>query len=181
MTDDTHNNRYKIKHQSAADQVEIDIMNETGTLQIAKAIGHLLTSNDLISLEGDLGAGKTHFTKGLAEGLGIKSDVTSPTFTLLIEHEPGEAGLPLYHFDAYRLGDSQAFIEAGLDEYFQAGGVCVIEWGTLIADLLPVNTIRIILSHALSEQPDSRRMTLIWPNQPQKVKVLIQALKGGSV
>lgn len=96
-----------------------------------------LLPGDIVSLDGDLGAGKTVFTKGVAEGLGIKGMIASPTFILVMEHRNPE-GVDLYHFDAYRLSDGEDFSAAGLEEYFDKGGICVIEWGKILADILEI-------------------------------------------
>ncbi len=93
-------------------------------------------------MEGDLGAGKTTFTKGLAEGLGVKRSVSSPTFTIIKEYE-GE--LPLYHMDVYRLEYSDEDI--GFDEYFNGNGISVVEWATFIEDYLPDERLNINISY----------------------------------
>ena len=102
----------------------------------------------VFALDGDLGAGKTVMTRGIARGMGLnEDDVCSPTFTIVNEYdetsEGGRAEVPLFHFDTYRLGGSDDFLDAGLDEYFDRGGVCVIEWSSVIDDLLPKDTVRI--------------------------------------
>ena len=92
-----------------------------------------LQTGDVVCLNGELGSGKSVFARGIARGIGIKSDVTSPTFTIVNEYFTGRT--PLYHFDAYRLsGDGDA---PWLDEYFGSGGICVIEWSENITHLLP--------------------------------------------
>ena len=102
------------------------------TLALAKYLGQQLKAGMILTLEGDLGAGKTTFTKGLAKGLEIKRNVNSPTFTIIKEYE---GRLPLYHMDVYRLENGAE--EMGLEEYFYGEGVCVIEWASMIADELP--------------------------------------------
>ncbi len=92
---------------------------------------------DVIALTGDLGSGKTQFVKGFAAGLGAKTTVTSPTFTLIHEYPGGR--LPIYHFDFFRIEDSQAAERLGLDEYFFYDGVSVIEWADRFPDLIPEN------------------------------------------
>jgi tRNA threonylcarbamoyladenosine biosynthesis protein TsaE len=94
-----------------------------------------LRNGSVLALVGDLGAGKTHFVKGLAAGLGHGEEVTSPTFTLLHEYTGGR--LPLYHFDFYRLDSEQEALRMGLDDYLDAPGVCVVEWGDKFPGLLP--------------------------------------------
>ena len=94
-----------------------------------------LRRGDVLALAGDLGAGKTHFTKGLAAGLGVESDVTSPTFTLIHEYPGGR--LPLFHIDLYRLEEEDEVLGIGLDEYLDGDGVTVIEWADKFAALMP--------------------------------------------
>ena len=131
-----------------------------------------LQADDVISLDGDLGAGKTALTRGIAHGLNCQVPVSSPTFTLLIEHPANPPGLALYHFDVYRLADSDDFCDAGLDEYFEMGGVCIIEWGTLIADILPLRTLQVRLWQTDPDLPDQRRIELCWPGQPERLAAL---------
>lgn len=102
------------------------------TRQVGEKLGRLLQSGDLITFSGDLGAGKTTFTKGLAEGLDVKRTVNSPTFTIVKAYQ---GRVPLYHMDVYRLEDSDEDI--GFDDYFSAEGVVVIEWAEFIEDFLP--------------------------------------------
>ncbi|HZD60169.1 MAG TPA: tRNA (adenosine(37)-N6)-threonylcarbamoyltransferase complex ATPase subunit type 1 TsaE [Anaerolineae bacterium] len=104
------------------------------TRELARKLAPLLSEGDLINLTGDLGAGKTVFTKGLAEGLEIHIPVTSPTFTLIKEYS---GRLPLYHFDVYRLASPDELEELGADEYFYGDGVSVVEWGDKVEELLP--------------------------------------------
>jgi tRNA threonylcarbamoyladenosine biosynthesis protein TsaE len=110
------------------------------TEEIAKTLAKIVQVGDVITLEGDLGVGKTAFTKGLAQGLNIEERVTSPTFTIVKEY----AGtLPLYHMDVYRLEHSEE--DLGFDEYFYGDGVTVIEWAQFIADFLPEQYLAITL------------------------------------
>ena len=105
-----------------------------------------LKSGDILTLDGDLGAGKTAMTRGIACGLGLVSPISSPTFTVVIEHRAEKDGqLSLFHFDAYRLTDGDDFLDAGLDEYFSEKGVSVIEWGCLIENILPDDKLSIFL------------------------------------
>lgn len=112
------------------------------TTDFAKRMAQLLKPQDVIALEGDLGAGKTTFTKGLAEGLNIKKTVNSPTFTIIKEYN---GTLPLYHMDVYRLEDS--YEDLGFDEYFEGNGVTVVEWAHLVEDQLPKELLTIYLKH----------------------------------
>jgi len=108
--------------------------NEEETKQLAYSLGKLTQPGDVFLLEGDLGAGKTTFTKGLAKGLEISRTVNSPTFTIIKEYM---GRLSLYHMDVYRVQDSCE--DLGFDEYFEGEGVCVVEWAKLIQDQLPEN------------------------------------------
>jgi tRNA threonylcarbamoyladenosine biosynthesis protein TsaE len=98
----------------------------------------------VLSLIGDLGAGKTEFVKGLALGLGIDSEVTSPTFTILHEYRGGR--LALFHMDFYRLREERELDEIGFDEYLNAGGVCAIEWGDKFPDRLPPDSVKVFFN-----------------------------------
>lgn len=122
------------------------------TKDFAKALAKLLQPGDVIALEGDLGAGKTTFTKGLAEGLEIKKTVNSPTFTIIKEYQ---GRLPLYHMDVYRLEDSDE--DLGFDEYFEGLGVTVVEWAHLIKDQLPLELLTIYLTH---DKEEARKIRL---------------------
>lgn len=108
----------------------IHLPNEETTQKLAFDLATLSESGDIFLLIGDLGAGKTTFTKGFAEGLGIKQMIKSPTYTLIKEYETGK--LPLYHMDVYRLTEGAS--DLGLDEYLEGDGVCIIEWGHLIKE-----------------------------------------------
>ncbi|MFB6468471.1 tRNA (adenosine(37)-N6)-threonylcarbamoyltransferase complex ATPase subunit type 1 TsaE [Cytobacillus sp. Hz8] len=112
------------------------------TMEIAYKLAQKLQSGDVIALEGDLGAGKTTFTKGIAEGLGIRRNVNSPTFTIIKEYK---GSLPLYHMDVYRLENADE--DLGFDEYFEGDGVTVIEWAHMIQDQLPDSLLLIHLFH----------------------------------
>ena len=105
------------------------------TFAAGKRIGETAKPGMVLSLVGELGAGKTVFTQGLAKGLGIETPVNSPTFTILKVY--GEGRLPLYHFDVYRIGDIEEMDEIGYEDYFYGDGVCLIEWANLIEEILP--------------------------------------------
>jgi len=116
------------------------------TERIGSELALFLGPGDVITLDGDLGAGKTAFTRGLARGLGLSSPIASPTFTIVSEHlAEREDRLSLYHFDVYRLSDADDFLDSGLDEYLYRDGVSVLEWGEIVADALPEDVIRITL------------------------------------
>ncbi|EST54382.1 ATP-binding protein [Brevibacillus panacihumi W25] len=117
------------------------------TQNFAERLAAFLQPGDLLALEGDLGAGKTTFTQGLARGLGVRNVVNSPTFTIIKEYQ---GRLPLYHMDVYRVGDDVDSL--GLDDYFFGEGVCVVEWASLIEDVLPQERLTIFLRTAGDEQ-----------------------------
>lgn len=114
-----------------------------GTQGVAAALGRLVQAGDLITMSGDLGAGKTTFTQGLARGLGVEEPVSSPTFTLIKEYEEGR--IPLYHMDIYRLGEAAIHEDLGWEEYFYGEGVCVIEWADFIEELLPEDRVDVVI------------------------------------
>ena len=114
-------------------------------------------------LNGNLGVGKTVFTQGFAKGLGIEEPINSPTFTIVQEYHEGR--LPLYHFDVYRIADVSEMDEIGYEEYFFSDGVCLIEWGTLIEELLPDSTITITIEKDLQKGFDYRKITISNINQ----------------
>jgi tRNA threonylcarbamoyladenosine biosynthesis protein TsaE len=95
------------------------------THALGRALGELARAGDVVLLEGELGAGKTAFTQGIGQGLGVAATINSPTFTILKEYE---GRLPLYHFDFYRLDEPDELYELGFEDYFRGGGVCVVEW-----------------------------------------------------
>ncbi len=117
---------------------QIQTFTEDETKRLANKLAILLRPGDVITLEGDLGAGKTTFTKGLGAGLGVRRTINSPTFTIVKEYA-GE--VPLYHIDAYRLENSDEDI--GFDEYFNGEGITVVEWATFIEEFLPEERLNI--------------------------------------
>lgn len=128
------------------------------TFEFAKKIGENLKNGDVLCLDGDLGVGKTVFTKGVAAGLGIKDDVSSPTFTLIQEYYGGR--LPLYHFDVYRIDGPWDMDDLGYEEYFYGEGVCLVEWGSMIKELFPENTIYVRIEKDLEKGFDYRKITV---------------------
>lgn len=116
-------------------------ISEEQTAQIGRALGEVLEPGAVIALVGNLGAGKTRLVQGIAEGLGVpREEVNSPTFVLIQQY----AGrLPVYHFDTYRLRDTDEFEELGIDEIFASGGIAIIEWADRVADALPRDHLRI--------------------------------------
>lgn len=140
------------------------------TRQLGVFLGQRLQKGDVIGLMGDLGAGKTVFVQGLAEGLKVKDYVTSPTFTLINQYE---GVLPLYHFDVYRLDDSQEFLELGYEEYFYGEGVTVIEWAEKIKDFLPDCYLALYLFRREEERVSSESRRLVFkPHSKRWIQVV---------
>ncbi len=125
-------------------------------MTIGEKLAAYLAPQDLILLDGDLGAGKTTFTKGLAKGLGITRPIKSPTFTIIREYQDGR--IPLYHMDVYRLEEGGGD-DLGLEEYFNGDGVNVVEWSKFVADELPDDYLRIIFRRDDSEGDNVRTLT----------------------
>lgn len=134
---------------------EIHIKNEEETRAFGHALADELEPNDVLALIGDLGVGKTSLTKYIAEGLGVTEAVTSPTFTIVAEHHSGR--MPLYHFDVYRLESGAEMMDIGCDEYFDGGGVSIVEWADKVAEILPDRTKCIFMDYA--DDRDSRRVS----------------------
>lgn len=128
---------------------EIKISSEKEAAEFGKRLGKTLESGDVLALVGELGTGKTTLTKAIAAGLDISETVISPTFTIVKEYNSGR--LPLFHFDVYRLENGGELIEIGGEEYFDAGGICVIEWADKIAEILPDDTKLILLEYGENE------------------------------
>ena len=134
------------------------------TIELGKKIGSLLKKGDIIALQGDLAAGKTTITKGIAASLGVKDEITSPTFCLISEYE---GKMPLYHFDVYRLEGGDDFINLGAEDLIYGDGVSLIEWSEKIMDELPKKTI--ILRLEAKEGTTEREITLEnWQNEEIK-------------
>ena len=111
------------------------------TIEIGRKLGALLAPGDVVCLDGDLGAGKTHFVKGIASHFGIDENlVNSPTFVIIQEYS---GSLPVYHFDAYRIKNEQEAMDLGIEEYFGGEGVCVVEWSQHFGNLIPQDAIKV--------------------------------------
>ena len=128
------------------------------TQKIAKNLAENAQAGHIYALDGELGAGKTAFSKGFAKGLGIVRDISSPTFAIINEYTCGR--LPLYHFDVYRLQSSDDFFDAGLDDYFYAGGVSLIEWSQIVKDALPPHTTYIKIEKDFEKGENFRRVII---------------------
>jgi tRNA threonylcarbamoyladenosine biosynthesis protein TsaE len=124
------------------------------TMDCGRILGELLVPGDFIALVGDLGAGKTQFVKGVAQGLVISADepVCSPSYTILNIHQ---GRIPLYHFDLYRLNDDSQVRDLGFDEYFEGNGVSVVEWADRMGDQIPHDNLSVVFT---VEGPERRRL-----------------------
>jgi len=153
--------------------LEVRTDSDRATKALGEKLGRLLKSGDLVALTGALGAGKTCFTQGLAQGLGIKEAVTSPTFVLIKEY----AGpISLYHFDAYRLNDPEEFLALGSAEYFAGTGVCVVEWADRVAETLPEDRIEVEIRY-LPDNPEGRLIRLT--GRGRRSQSVVEELKRG--
>ncbi|MCI8466241.1 MAG: tRNA (adenosine(37)-N6)-threonylcarbamoyltransferase complex ATPase subunit type 1 TsaE [Lachnospiraceae bacterium] len=133
------------------------------TFAFGKWLGERAKSGEVFCLDGELGTGKTVFTQGFGAGLGITEPVNSPTFTIVQVYEEGR--LPLYHFDVYRIGDPSEMDEIGYEDCFFGEGVCLVEWASLIEELIPEEAVRIRIEKDLERGFDYRRITVIWPGK----------------
>jgi tRNA threonylcarbamoyladenosine biosynthesis protein TsaE len=139
-------------------RIVVDSASAKETAELGEKLGRVLVAGDVVALAGDLGAGKTAFVQGLARGLGIRGRVSSPTFTIVDEHEDGR--VPLYHADFYRLEEAGELDAIGFDDYFARGGVVVVEWADRFPRALPDE--RLDLRIAITG-PATRRFTVIGP------------------
>ena len=130
--------------------------SEEETFKLGQLLADELKPGDAVSLEGDLGTGKTAITKGIASGLGISEPITSPTFTLVNTYE---GRTTLHHFDVYRVDDPDELFAIGWEEDFSDDAITLVEWGNLVSDILPPDTLHILLTRD-EQNPDSRTITL---------------------
>ena len=128
------------------------------TYELGKRLGREARAGEVYCLDGDLGTGKTVFTQGFAAGLGIEGPVNSPTFTILQQYEDGR--LPLYHFDVYRIGDVEEMEEIGYEDCFYGEGVSLVEWSSLIREILPEKVIRVTIDKDMERGFNYRRITV---------------------
>lgn len=127
------------------------------TRELAEKLSRQLKAGDVLLLLGDLGAGKSEFTRGLAQGLGIQGTVASPSFTILNVYEDGR--VPLYHFDWYRLNSAEELYEMGMDEYLGGDGIAVVEWPSQCPEAIPADYLEI----SLTPMGESEREITITP------------------
>ena len=128
------------------------------TYELGKKLGKEAKPGQIYTLNGDLGVGKTVFTQGVADGLGITESVNSPTFTIVQVYEDGR--IPFYHFDVYRIGDVEEMEEIGYQDYFYGEGLCIIEWAELISEIIPEDAKRITIEKNLEKGFDYRRIEI---------------------
>lgn len=147
---------------------EIFINNIQEIIDLGKRIGEFSFPNMVITMEGDLGAGKTTMTKGIALGLGITDIVNSPTFTIMKIYQ---GRLTLYHLDVYRINDPYSDFE--LEEYFENNGVCVIEWASQITPILPDELLEIIIN----DLGDNKRKVILQSNNPKYIDIIEEVTK----
>lgn len=136
------------------EKIEFTTHTAEETMQLAERLASLLSAGDVLSLEGDLGAGKTTFTKGIGKGLGVSRIINSPTFTIVKEYM---GKMPLYHMDVYRLENSDEDI--GFDTYFQGDGVTIVEWAKFVEEFLPYERLHI----DIRRKSEMEREIVFWP------------------
>lgn len=136
----------------------VETNSEKETYELGFDIGKEAKPGEIYALTGDLGVGKTVFTKGVAAGLGVKEQVNSPTFTIVQVYESGR--LPFYHFDVYRIGDPEEMDEIGYEDYFYGDGLCMVEWAGLIGELMPEKTKWITIEKNPLKGFDYRKVTI---------------------
>ena len=123
-------------------KINIKSNNTTDTLKLGQSLSKLLSKGDIVVLSGELGSGKTKFVEGFLQNYGLENEISSPTFNIVNEYSSSDTYI--YHFDVYRLEDSDEFYAIGGEEYFEKG-ICLIEWGELISDVLPKDYIHITI------------------------------------
>ena len=128
------------------------------TFALGQRIGREALPGQVYTLIGDLGVGKTVFTQGVADGLGITEPVNSPTFTIVQQYDGGR--LPFYHFDVYRIGDVEEMEEVGYEDCFYGDGVTLIEWAGLISEILPETAVSVTIEKELEKGFDYRKITV---------------------
>jgi tRNA threonylcarbamoyladenosine biosynthesis protein TsaE len=128
------------------------------TIELGRKIGSICNPGDIFCLTGDLGTGKTHITKGIANGLSVKEHITSPTFNIVNEYHSGR--LTLYHFDVYRVSDPDEIYQIGFDEYIFGNGVSIIEWANYIEELIPDQYVHIKIEKLPEQGENFRKITI---------------------
>lgn len=132
--------------------------NANETYALGRRLGEAARPSSVYCLNGDLGVGKTVFTQGFADGLGVSGPVDSPTFTIIKQYDDGR--MPFYHFDVYRIGDISEMDEIGYEDCFYGGGVSLVEWGGLVKEILPEDVITVTIEKDLDKGFDYRKITV---------------------
>ena len=127
----------------------ITLKSEEDTRALGLSIADAAEAGDVVALIGDLGTGKTALTRYIAEGLGVRETISSPTFTIVKEYKSGR--LPLYHFDVYRLGSGEELLDIGAEEMLDGDGLCVIEWADIVSDVLPEESLVVKIEYGAEE------------------------------
>lgn len=137
--------------------MKLESFSAEETFAIGKKLGEEAKAGAVFCLSGDLGVGKTVFTKGFAVGLGVTDTVNSPTFTIVQEYR---GRLPFYHFDVYRIEEPEEMEEIGYEDYFYGDGACMIEWAELIEELIPADAVKVCIRKDLQKGTDYRLITI---------------------
>ncbi|HJO26310.1 MAG TPA: tRNA (adenosine(37)-N6)-threonylcarbamoyltransferase complex ATPase subunit type 1 TsaE [Planctomycetota bacterium] len=149
--------------EDMAPERQFESSSPEATEALGEQLGHLLPAGSVVTLDGELGSGKTCLVRGLARGLGILGPISSPSYTLMVAHgteeeaQPGGARCPLYHYDAWMEGREKAFLSAGGAEWLHADGIAAIEWGARLGPLVPEDHLSVRLSH---RSPQVRSITV---------------------
>lgn len=143
--------------------------SENDTIEFANHMAEFLKNGDIIVLSGDLGSGKTKFTQGILKHFGLEKEISSPTFTIVNEYHKDD--INIYHFDVYRLSDSDEFYAIGGDEYLN-NGICIIEWGEIIEDILPKDYIKISFTRDTSANFEDYRFLELKAFGPNSEKII---------
>ncbi len=153
--------------------LEIETFSPEETIAFASILGSKLKGGEVIALEGELGAGKTLFVKGLAQGLGVEEPVTSPTFTLIHQYQ---GKIPLSHFDVYRLPSPESLEELGFEEFFYGSGVTAVEWSDLIRSYLPQDYLLISIRRIYHPDKGEGRSIRLEPHGAA-IEALVKEMK----
>ncbi|MCI7344309.1 MAG: tRNA (adenosine(37)-N6)-threonylcarbamoyltransferase complex ATPase subunit type 1 TsaE [Fusobacterium necrophorum] len=142
---------------------------------LAEALANYAKEDTFIALIGDLGTGKTHFTKCFAKALGVKENLKSPTFNYVLDYQSGR--LPLYHFDVYRLMEAEELYEVGYEDYLREKGIILMEWANIVESELPEEYIRLELKY--TEKEEEREVELVYVGNERKEKELFAYVNFG--
>lgn len=146
--------------------IQLTLKNEKETLAFGEKLASLLKPSDIIVLTGDLGAGKTKFVQGILKYFNLENEISSPTFTIVNEYNSPDTNI--YHFDVYRLADVDEFYAIGGEEYFSKG-ICIIEWGEIIENILPKDYYKISINKSLDDE--NIREIIIEPKGNKEIKL----------